>query len=101
MPLSGSTYTVGAGRRAAGGRPGVKQKFPLILSAKSAILITKTERQEDAAVDEEGLWRLFFATGLPQAYLAIAWERKAQALPSAWEEDKTAFRPGPGIPVQL
>ena len=101
MRLSCRTYTVGAGRRAAGGRPGVKQKFPLILSAKSAILIAKTERQEDAAVDEEGLWRLFFATGLPQAYLAIAWERKAQALPSAWEEDKTAFRPGPGIPIQL
>ena len=28
-------------------------------------------------MDEEGLWRLFFETGLPQVYLAIAGERAA------------------------
>ena len=52
-------------------------------------------------MDERGLWRLFFATGLPQAYLAIAGERKLRALPSPWAEDKTAFRPGPGEPRQI
>ena len=43
----------------------------------------------------QGLWKLFFATGLPQAYLAIRGaekEREAQAvLPKA----QTAFRAGP------
>ena len=32
-------------------------------------------------MDEEGLWRLFFETGLPQAYLAIAGERAARTAP--------------------
>ena len=52
-------------------------------------------------MDERGLWRLFFATGLPQAYLAIAGERKLRALLSPWTEDKTAFRPGPVEPRQI
>lgn len=43
-------------------------------------------------MDERGLWRLFFATGLPQAYLAIAGRRleeeRERELPA-----KTAFRP--------
>lgn len=41
-------------------------------------------------MDERGLWKLFFATGLPEAYLAIRGERKKEDfvpdLPS-----KTAF----------
>ena len=46
-------------------------------------------------MDEEGLWRLFFATGLPQAYLAAAGERELrERLSHSWEEDRTAFRPG-------
>ena len=44
-------------------------------------------------MDERGLWNLFFATGLPQAYLAIAGlrreERQARELPA-----RTAFGPG-------
>ena len=41
-------------------------------------------------MDERGLWRLFFATGLPEAYLAIRGERrKEQALPDL--PSKTAF----------
>lgn len=43
-------------------------------------------------MDETGLWRLFFATGLPEAYLAIQGERSEcrgeLELPA-----KTAFRP--------
>ena len=27
-------------------------------------------------MEQSGFWNFFFATGLPQAYLAIAWERK-------------------------
>ncbi len=41
-------------------------------------------------MDERGLWKLFFTTGLPEAYLAIRGERKKEDfvpdLPS-----KTAF----------
>ena len=43
-------------------------------------------------MDEQGLWSLFFATGLPEAYLALRGEREetaqAQELPA-----KTAFQP--------
>ena len=42
-------------------------------------------------MDEEGLWRLFFATGLPQAYLAAAGARtgrREQDVPA-----RPAFRP--------
>ena len=41
-------------------------------------------------MDERGLWRLFFITGLPEAYLAIRGERDAKkALPDL--PSKTAF----------
>lgn len=43
-------------------------------------------------MDERGLWKLFFATGLPEAYLAILnrpTEPEAQMILPA----KTAFRP--------
>lgn len=43
-------------------------------------------------MDERGLWRLFWNTGLPEAYLAIAGQRledeREQELPA-----RTAFRP--------
>ena len=43
-------------------------------------------------MDERGLWMLFFATGLPEAYLAIAGQREEHF--SRWEQPaKTAFRP--------
>lgn len=45
-------------------------------------------------MDETGLWRLFFATGLPEAYLAA--RRAAQERAQPWGEPaKTAFRPEP------
>ena len=52
-------------------------------------------------MDEEGLWRLFFETGLPQAYLAIAGERAARTAPPPWAADRTAFRPGGGEPTLI
>ena len=52
-------------------------------------------------MDEEGLWRLFFETGLPQVYLAIAGERAARAAPPLWAADRTAFRPGGGEPTLI
>ncbi len=43
-------------------------------------------------MDERGLWRLFWNTGLPEAYLAIAGQRleeqEERELPA-----RTAFRP--------
>lgn len=51
-------------------------------------------------MDERGLWKLFFATGLPQAYLAIrgeALERDCPPRPQA----KTAFAPGRGPARQI
>ena len=42
-------------------------------------------------MDEQGLWRLFFATGLPEAYLALRGERRGETdLPQL--PAKTAFR---------
>lgn len=41
-------------------------------------------------MDPDGLWRLFFATGLPEAYLAL---REGGRLPWAEEPAKTAFLP--------
>lgn len=42
-------------------------------------------------MDEQGLWELFWKTGLPETYLAIAGERQAWA---DWEEPaRTAFQP--------
>ena len=40
-------------------------------------------------MDERGLWELFFATGLPEVYLALA-ERDQE---KAGEPVLTAFRP--------
>ena len=43
-------------------------------------------------MDEQGLWKLFFATGLPAAYLAAAGQRQEDK--SRWEAQvRTAFRP--------
>lgn len=49
-------------------------------------------------MDERGLWKLFFATGLPEAYLAIAGERSELRRERAlWERPaRTAFRPRRG-----
>lgn len=42
-------------------------------------------------MNERGLWELFFATGLPEAYLAAALQRRENE--SRWEEPvKTAFQ---------
>lgn len=42
-------------------------------------------------MDERGLWELFWKTGLPEVYLAIAGEHQEWFL---WEEPaKTAFQP--------
>ena len=44
-------------------------------------------------MDERGLWNLFFATGLPQAYLAIAGLRREER--QDWElPARTALGPG-------
>ena len=40
-------------------------------------------------MDERGLWELFCATGLPEAYLALAKARET-------ERTQTAFRPTGG-----
>ena len=50
-------------------------------------------------MDEQGLWRLFFATGLPEAYLALrgAWER--ETLPEL--PFKAAFQPTEGRKGQI
>lgn len=40
---------------------------------------------------EQGLWQLFFATGLPQAYLAI--QGREQERDREGAEAVTAFRP--------
>lgn len=41
-------------------------------------------------MDKQGLWELFWKTGLPEAYLAIAGARQAW---EDWEEPaKTAFQ---------
>ena len=39
-------------------------------------------------MDEQGLWALFYATGLPEVYLAIRQER-------ADREEEAERRPGP------
>lgn len=42
-------------------------------------------------MNERGLWELFFATGLPAAYLAAAGQRQEHE--SRWDEPvKTAFQ---------
>ena len=43
-------------------------------------------------MDEEGLWRLFFFTGLPEAYLAVQSVREEKL--RLWEDmARTAFHP--------
>lgn len=42
-------------------------------------------------MDERGLWKLFFATGLPAVYLAAAGQRQEDRLRRE-EPVKTAFR---------
>ena len=45
-------------------------------------------------MDERGLWKLFFKTGRPEVYLAIAARRRERAL---WKRPaRTAFRPRRG-----
>lgn len=44
-------------------------------------------------MDETGLWRLFFATGLPEAYLAVRGKRE-EAETRMYTLTKTAFQPG-------
>lgn len=46
-------------------------------------------------MDEERLWALFFATGLPQVYLAIRGVREEQEAQATLPEARTAFRAGP------
>ena len=41
-------------------------------------------------MDQDGLWRLFFTTGLPEVYLAIRGERGREALPESLPA-RTAF----------
>ena len=43
-------------------------------------------------MEERGLWQLFFATGLPQAYLAVRGVAGEHAIPLE-EPAKTAFHP--------
>ena len=43
-------------------------------------------------MEETGLWELFFATGLPEAYLAIRGERGEGEAPEELPA-KTAFHP--------
>ena len=46
-------------------------------------------------MDEEKLWALFFATGLPQAYLAILGVRRERTEEQALPQARTAFQAGP------
>ena len=46
-------------------------------------------------MDEERLWALFFATGLPQAYLAIRGVEKEREAQTLLPEARTAFWAGP------
>ena len=44
-------------------------------------------------MDERGLWELFFATGLPEAYLAIVYHREDRGRTRREELARTAFQP--------
>lgn len=46
-------------------------------------------------MDGDGLWDLFFATGLPEVYLALRGEKNEE--PAQREEAMTAFRPERGL----
>ena len=53
-------------------------------------------------MEQSGFWNFFFATGLPQAYLAAAGERETrERLSRSWEEDRTAFRPEGAQPRKI
>lgn len=45
-------------------------------------------------MEEQGLWRLFFLTGLPEAYLAIR-GREQERGEELWPPAMTAFVPRP------
>ena len=63
---------------------------------KLASLRDRQKKQEGKeTVDEERLWALFFATGLPQAYLAIRGVEEEREVQAALPEARTAFRAGP------
>jgi len=51
-------------------------------------------------MDESGLWTLFFATGLPEAYLAIRGEEQEKEC-SAELPAKTAFQQSERIIYQI
>jgi len=50
-------------------------------------------------MDEQGLWRLFFATGLPEAYLALRGAGETEPLPEL--PYKAAFQPVEGHQCQI
>ena len=52
-------------------------------------------------MDDGGLWRLFFQTGLPQAYLAIRGEQAGRAGRAAADQAQTAFAPEEAAPRQV
>lgn len=67
-----------------------KQNFPVILSMRK-VQSNCRELWEDWSMNENGLWSLFWETGLPEAYLMLAaLDREGPALPA-----RTAFRPQP------
>ena len=49
------------------------------------------KHQEGTGMKEEGLWRLFFLTGLPEVYLAL--KTGEGELPKTEESAVTAFLP--------
>ena len=46
-------------------------------------------------MEQSGFWNFFFATGLPQAYLAIRGVREEREAQAILPEARTAFRAGP------
>lgn len=40
-------------------------------------------------MDEQGLWKLFFATGSPLVWLAICQGRKEEQAVPAWQENRS------------
>lgn len=74
--------------------------LPLIVFLLCHSLSSETEVD---TMTQECAWNLFFATGLPQAYLAVCAARTQEAPHSAasWETARTAFsfRAPPQRPV--
>lgn len=50
-------------------------------------------------MDQAGLWRLFFLTGLPEAYLALRGEEQ-QRRTREYELARTAFVPKPPLEIE-